>query len=127
MAKEDGRIEAAVKEIIGGIQAGNIVFDEIKAFEPKALFLSPKRNAYITGLNESIYKALCEKFKPGENGYYIPGNWIPHCALSVRMKGNEIAQAMIETEKTELLITARVTEAALAKCNPYKEICVWTL
>ncbi len=65
MAKEDGRIEAAVKEIIGGIQAGNIVFDEIKAFEPKALFLSPKRNTYITGLNESIYKALCENLNRG--------------------------------------------------------------
>ena len=43
------------------------------------------------------------------------------------MKENEISQAMKETEKTELPITARVTEAALAKCNPYKEICVWTL
>ncbi len=127
MAKEDGRIEATVKEIIGEIKTGSIVFDEIKAFEPKVLFLSPKRNAYITELNEIIYEALCEKFQPEENEYYIPGKWIPHCALAVRMKKNEITLAMKETEKTELPIIARVTEAALARCNPYKEICVWTL
>lgn len=126
-AKEDSRILAEVKEIIGEIKSGSIVFDEMKVFEPKVLFLSPKKNAYITGLNERIYEDLFEKFEPGENKYYIPENWIPHCALAVRMKENEIKEAMKETEKIELPLIARVTEVALAKCNPYKEIHVWTL
>lgn len=70
-AKEDSRILAEVKEIIGEIKSGSIVFDE--------------------------------------------------------MKENEIKEAMKETEKIELPLIGRVTEAALAKCNPYKEIYVWTL
>lgn len=126
-AWETDRLIDIVKEIIDDIKTDTIEFDEIKAFEPRVLFLSPKRNAYLTEFNERVYEAFYGKFKPGENGYYIPEHWIPHCALACKMEESEIKRAKIEAESIELPMTAKVTGIALAECNPYKEIYVCPL
>lgn len=50
-----------------------------------------------------------------------------YCALACKMKESEIKRAKMEAERIELPLIAKVTEIALAECNPYKEIYVWTI
>lgn len=50
-----------------------------------------------------------------------------HCALACKMEEGELKSAKLEAERIELPLIAKVTEIALAECNPYKEIYVWTI
>lgn len=66
-------------------------------FLDKVIFLKPEdtcRNN-LCYLNEQLHKLFLPHFEPADNRNYLPGNWVPHVALGVKLthgggKGNGI-------------------------------------
>lgn len=100
-------------------------FDAIKAFEPKVVFASPVKSDELKEVNLLINKMFIDEFSPADNEYYTPTKWIPHCALAVKLNAMQFEKTKEVEEKIELPLIAKVQKAALARCNPYKEIKVW--
>lgn len=117
----------AVENFAKTIERFDVKFDRIKAFEPKVLFLSPIKDTHLERLNTLIHEALLKDYPPADNENYRPEKWIPHCALAVRLDKEQFQKVKMVEEKIELPMVANVQKAALAKCNPYKEIAVWDI
>lgn len=118
---------AVVENFAKTIESFGVKFNEIRAFEPKVLFLSPVRDTHLERLNILIHEALLKDYLPADNENYMPEKWIPHCALAVRLDEAQFQKTKAVAEKIELPAVAKVQKIALARCNPYKEIAVWDI
>jgi 2'-5' RNA ligase len=59
--------------------------------------------------------------------HYIEPNWVPHCAIAVKLSEEELRKAFDITCKRFTPRICRVSAVALVKCNPYREVMVWTI
>lgn len=118
---------AIVENFAKHIEEFDVKFDKINAFEPRVLFSSPIKDAYLKQLNILVHDTFLKHVAPADNENYTPEKWIPHCALAVRLDKEQYKKAMIIGKSIEFPIVAKVQKVALAKCNPYKEIKVWEI
>ena len=116
-----------IENIVDHIERGTVKFDSIKAFEPRVMFMSPINDTILEQLNELVHDQFLKNFLPADNDNYLPENWIPHCALAVRLSMEQFEKAMIIKNRIKFPIFAEIQKIALAKCNPYKEITVWDI
>lgn len=114
-------------EFIHEFSGGEVVFDAIKTFEPKVLFLSPIKDEYLAAANRRLNEIMEGNFLPADHNYYLPEYWVPHLALAVKLEKEQMKTAKEAVDSLSLPIVAQVTKVALARCNPYEELAVWEL
>lgn len=119
------RLLKKVGDFAGQIMPFSVEFDRTGAFGTRVLFASPIKDEWLKKINEKVHELLLWEFEPADNENYIPQNWIPHCALAVRLAEEQFLAA--KEIQMDFPLTARVQRIALAKCNPYKEIESWEL
>lgn len=78
-------------------------------------------------MNASLHESLLPRFEPGGNGNYLPGRWLPHVALAVRLSEAQFAlasEALGPNAVPALAVPTSVKAAAisLARRRPYSEI-----
>ena len=102
------------------LSPAGIVFDKTGSFGNVVLFLPPAENAYLRSANKSLHDMM--PFSPAEEGNYLPGKWVPHCSLAVRLDEVSFPAAQEEAERsfTES-ISGMITRLTLAECYPYRE------
>ena len=102
------------------LSPADIVFDKTGSFGDRVLFLPPAENAYLRSANKSLHDMM--PFSPAEGGNYLPGKWVPHCSLAVRLDEVSFPAAQEEAERsfTES-ISGMITRLTLAECYPYRE------
>lgn len=118
-------IEEKTGEFAKNVKASEIIFEKIGAFPPRVLFVSPRKDKYLSDLNRDIHQILLKDFQA--DTLYLPENWVPHCSLAVRLNDIQLQKAKSAVEKTELPLAVRAERVVLAKCNPYLEICSWEI
>lgn len=98
-------------------------------FLDKVIFLSlgnpeeaKKKNPALFELNAALHKIFLERFEPGDNRNYIPANWHPHIALSVKMNAAQFKKGFDFAQSLCLPKRAAAASLSLALCKPYKEI-----
>lgn len=120
-------LKEKISSFLQDFQKFCVEFDKIASFEPKVVFASPKRNACLEKYNRSIHELLKNLCPPGDNEYYTPEKWIPHCALALKLNDVEYTAARKAAETLPLPLRAKVEKIALARCNPYCETAVWEI
>lgn len=126
-ADNEIRLRERMEEFIHEFSSGEVVFQEIRTFDPKVLFLSPVKNEYLVAANSRLNEIMDGFFSPADHDYYLPEYWVPHLALAVKLEKEQMKAAKEAVDSLPLPIVAQVTKAALARCNPYEELTVWEL
>ena len=120
-------------------------------FLDKVIFLKPKDvcRDMLCQLNEHLHQLFLPHFEPADNRNYLPGNWVPHVALGVKLthegfekgmeflknaQGIEGAPEALRSNEGESrnpakpgLPQGRCAQIGLARCNPYTQIIDITL
>ncbi len=93
-------------------------------FLDKVIFLKPEdacRNN-LCHLNEQLHQLFLPHFEPADNRNYLPGNWVPHVALGVKLTHEGFEKGMEFLKNAQAIPSGRCTQIGLARCNPYNEI-----
>lgn len=118
-------VDAAKKEADG--LNFPIEFDGPDNFLDKVIFLKPGANtrSKLCHLNELLHKLFLQHFEPADNRNYLPGNWVPHVALGVKLHGEAFEKGMEflkNAQKTTFGRCAKISSIGLAQCNPYTPV-----
>lgn len=120
-------MQSRIEEIKNHLEGFTLTFDCMKAFEPHVLFASPIKDSNLDHTNRLVHEAFLENFIPADQNNYLPENWIPHCALAVKLDRNQLDKAMAIGKRLRFPIFAEVEQIALTRCNPYREIAIWNI
>ncbi|MDE2847590.1 MAG: 2'-5' RNA ligase family protein [Gemmatimonadota bacterium] len=84
------------------------------------LFLAP----VVTRRLLEVHARFHEVFSKHENagmGYYLPGNWVPHCTVAIELAAAEVTAALAYCRETFQPISGRFQEIGLVEFRPVKE------
>ena len=116
-----------VKEFSLSQESGTVLFTEIGNFNKRVLFFAPKKNDFLSQINEKLHNLLLPDFEKADNGYYLPEVWFPHTTLATRLNQNNFTEAMKIAAKIDLPLTATVNEIAIYRCQPFEELKIFKL
>ena len=137
-----------VKDTAGGLDFP-IAFDGTDNFLDKVIFLKPDdscRNK-LCHLNEQLHQLFLPHFEPADNRNYLPGNWVPHVALAVKLSHKTFEKGMNFLKNAQGIggapealrsnggegrnpakpglpsgRCAQIISIGLARCNPYTPV-----
>ena len=123
------RIINALDEQLSGFKAGYIVWPSLGMFVPHTLFAAPVLNEYLLDACIKINRLIEPYSTVGENGFYLPYNWIPHTTLANQLKDGELQKAIEITMKQFTFTAGKSNRLKLVayKSIPHKEIGTWDL
>ncbi|WP_310605318.1 hypothetical protein [Anaerosporobacter sp.] len=107
--------------------ANNIFFASLGIFVPNVLFIAPVFTEYLQNLNIEINNLIESVATHGDNGHYLPNQWVPHTALAVRLTDAELKASFETATAMFTAFEGQAVKLFLAECNPYKEIATWEL
>lgn len=124
---EVDKLKALFKEFAAAAgKAFQIEFDGVDSFLDKVAFLriAEASRARLIELNTMLHKLFLASFEAGGNQNYLPQNWLPHVALAVKLKNDQLEKTMnLISEQPEILPkSAKVVSLGLAQCKPYEEV-----
>ena len=102
----------------------SIAFAGPDNFLDKVIFLKPEdacRNN-LCNLNEQLHQLFLPHFEPADNRNYLPGNWVPHVALGVKLTHDGFEKGMEFLKNAQGIVPGRCVKIGLARCNPYTPI-----
>ena len=114
-------------ENIADFRAGDVFWASLGVFVPAAVFAAPVVNEYLLDGNDRVHRLLAPVSTPGENGYYLPFQWVPHTALAVKLTCDELRPALAAAADAFAAFGGRAERLFLAQCEPYMELKTWAL
>ncbi len=98
-------------------------------FLDKVIFLKPTEDcrSLLAHLNELLHKLFLLHFEPADNRNYLPGNWVPHVALAVKLNHQAFEKGMEFLNKEQKTISGLCVQIGLARCNPYTPVLDFSL
>jgi len=106
---------------------GDVFWASLGIFMPAVLFAAPVMNEYLLDFNASINRLLEPLGSVGENGYYLPNQWVPHTALALKMNRDELKSALDTVVDSFAAFGGKAERLFLAQCDPYVELKTWNL
>ena len=124
------KLEALFGEFVRAVQnefTGRelpIAFAGPDNFLDKVIFLKPEDacRGVLCHLNEQLHQLFLPHFEPADNHNYLPGNWVPHVALGVKLTHEGFENGMEFLKNAQGIPSGRCVQIGLARCNPYNEI-----
>ncbi|MCL2135974.1 MAG: hypothetical protein FWH40_00375 [Coriobacteriia bacterium] len=111
------------------LKTGSIAWPALGFFTPHTLFAAAVLNEYL--LNACIWaNSIVEPFSTaGENGFYLPYNWIPHTSLAMQLDDDRLQKATAIAMRQFSFIRGKSNRLKLVayKYTPYQEIKTWNL
>ncbi len=112
------------------------IYDFSKEFEPfycslpsiglfmterPVLFLKPVVTMELLEIHSNFHGRL-EKYIEKAWGYYLPGNWVPHCTLVMDNNYDAIYKAINICKEVSMPIKAKVESIGLLEFKPNKQL-----
>ena len=123
-------IETIVNKLDGcvpGFKPGNITWASLGAFVPNVLFAAPVLNEQLLNACININRLIKPFSTAGDNGHYLPYQWVPHTALAVKLSNGELKKAFDIVAEQFVPINGKSNRILIAECNPFKAIKIWNL
>ena len=101
-----------------------IAFSGPDNFLDKVIFLKPEDTCrgVLCHLNEQLHQLFLPHFEPADNRNYLPGNWVPHVALGVKLTHEGFENGMEFLKTAQRIKPGRCVQIGLARCNPYNNL-----
>ena len=112
---------------IASFKSCDIVWSSLGAFVPNVLFAAPVMSEYL--LNSCIdFNRLIDPFStPGQNGWYLPYQWVPHTTLANQLNNDGLKKAFDVVSQKFSFVSGKGTRLLLVECKPYKVIKAWNM
>ncbi len=123
---EEALIRAA-DEAASKMREGEISFASIGIFNPLVIFLAPVMNDYLRNACANMNECVLRVAKVGNKGRYLPGQWVPHAALAVKLNTETIRTAFDIVSSEFIPFVAKAEKVVLARVEPYVELKTWVL
>ena len=121
------RIIEMLTDNISTFPTSDIIWASLGAFIPQCIFAAPVMTEYLQNACVNANCLVAPFSKPGDGGHYLPNQWVPHTALSVKLNPDGLKTAFDIAIQHFSFLHGRSTRLMLAECNPFKEVRVWDL
>lgn len=81
------------------------------------LFLAPVVSNFLLEIHSGLHRAI-PKVVEGSWVYYLPGQWVPHCTLSIQLKDSQLARGLQLLRRRGFSIRGRYHRLALVETQP---------
>jgi hypothetical protein len=105
----------------------DIVWASLGAFIPQCIFAAPVMTEYLQNACINANRLVEPFSQPGDGGHYLPGQWVPHTALAVKLSPEGLIIAFDIVMRQFSFLHGKSTRIMLAECNPFRELRVWDL
>ena len=118
-----GEFVQKAKEELNGLNFP-IAFDGPDNFLDKVIFLKPGDDCRtnLCHLNEQLHQLFLPHFEPADNRNYLPGTWVPHVALAVKLNHEAFEKGMEFLKNVRQISPGSCAQIGLARCNPYTPV-----
>lgn len=116
-----------LEDLQGCLSQGSVRFVSIGMFFPYVMYLTPVLNAYLQGLSQRIYDAVCEIPETEVSKFYQPMEWLPHITLGKTLTREQMRIAFEVMQDRFAPFAGTVTSIGLAKTNPHEDLLRITL
>ena len=90
------------------------------------VYLAPAVSPALVRLHEALHARL-GALGLSSADYYRPGNWVPHCTVTINLPPDQVAAAVNVCRASNVFRPAQLTEIALVEYMPIAELCVFRL
>ena len=94
--------------------------------EPSTVFLTPNSSDELLRFHYD-YHNFMDEFLKTEWGYYLPNNWVPHCAIAVEVPKQKAADIIDEILKDFNQFHFYIEKIGIVEFRPVKEIKTFSL
>ena len=130
IADDEELVKKEAAELSKVLKKGEIKVGVIGVFNPFVLFLSPVVDSYLIESSQIANDCMLKVSEIGNKGRYIPGNWVPHMAVAMKMEKEGLYKAFKKLSEIFTPFCAGIDKMALIKWeedNPYQELAVYDL
>jgi len=106
---------------------GTVTWASLGSFVPKVLFAAPVLDDYLRNACVTANRLVQNISEVGDEGHYLPNQWVPHTALLYRASQDELTKAFDIAARHFTPINGTSNRLILAQCSPYKELKTWAL
>ena len=90
------------------------------------VFLAPVVTLRLLEVHARFHEVFSKHDHAGM-GYYLPGNWVPHCTVAIDLPAAEVREAVGYCREAFRPISGRFQEIGLVEFRPVKELCTFKL
>jgi hypothetical protein len=115
--------ETRLGELAAACPALPVIFHSLGMFvTPRAaVFLAPRVDMALLGLQARVHEVFNE-IAYGADEYYLPGKWVPHCALALELdKATAVAVVEIAMHMP-FPLAGRITELGAIEARPVRHL-----
>ena len=85
------------------------------------VFLAPVVTRRLLEVHARFHEVF-SKYEDAGMGYYLPGNWVPHCTVAIDLSAAEVIEAVAYGREVFQPISGRFREIGLVEFRPVKEL-----
>jgi 2'-5' RNA ligase len=113
------RLHAVLKKLATSFPPTPFHIGNLGTFGGKegVLFLAPVVTPSLLEIHAWLHRALPEAVE-GSWIYYDPGQWVPHCTLSIKLARKKLAQGIELMARKGFSIRGRYSQLALVETQP---------
>ncbi len=130
IADDEELVKEEVAKLSKVINKGEIKVASLGVFNPFVLFLSPVVDPYLLESSQIANDYMLKVSEVGNKGRYIPGNWVPHIAVAMKMGKEGLYRGFERLSEIFIPFCAEIRKMALIKStkdNLYQELAVYDL
>ena len=130
IADDEELVKKETEKLSKILKRGEIKVGVIGVFNPFVLFLSPVVDSYLIEASQKANEHMLRVSEIGNQGRYIPNNWVPHMAVAMKMNKEGLYKSFERLSQIFTPFCAEIDKMALIKWeedNPYQELAVYDL
>ena len=122
------RLTDQIRRFAQGADAINVQFGSVGMFPTQegVVFLAAIVTKQLLHLHERMYAEVALSGHYTEQSY-LPGKWVPHCTLAIRLTGKEIHKVIDICRGEQVYMDGQITEIGGIEYPPVQEVGTYKL
>ena len=115
--------QESLREFANSIDPFDLCLSSVGTFpgDEGVVFLAPVVTRRMLAVHAQFHEVFSEHENAGM-GYYLPGNWVPHCTVAIDLSANEVTEAIAYGREAFHPISGRFQEIGLVEFRPVTEL-----
>jgi len=115
--------EARLHDLAGANLVLPVVFPSLGMFTRpmSAVFLAPRVDIALLELHAQVHQVF-KDIVTGADDYYLPGKWVPHCALALELDKATAIKVIEKAIQMPLPLVGRIIELGAIEARPVRHL-----